>query len=250
MSLPSLQNFTLKWLSLNFSAKQNKSSTRALDTSVVPIITDSSCVNLFFSVSQAYLLAINYSKLENTSGRIENIFQKGISAIIMSTYKILKQMWQYVESKWKLPRLSGISFFTFASCISSLPAPPHERIFRDMEGLWNKLCTGNLPLTQDLMCCVENPTSSKASRIFSIVIFFFFFYNELFPKIFLLVMIFSSFCFFLRFFFSLKLERKIPQESRLDCCQQCYSSSVAKWEKEREWNKKRKKATVLDLKAN
>lgn len=169
MSLPSLQNFPLKWLSLNFSAKWNKSSTRALETSVVPTITDSNCVNFFFSVSQA----INYSKLENTSGRIENIFQKGNSAIITSTYKILKQMWEYEESKWKLPRLSGISFFTFVSCISSLPAPSHERIFRDMEGMWNKLCTGNLPLTQDLMCCVEDLTSSEASRIFSIVIYFF-----------------------------------------------------------------------------
>lgn len=88
----------------------NKSSTRALDMSVVPIITDEKCVNFFFSLSQAHLLAINYAKLQNTNGRIANIFQKGNSAIIMSTCKLLKQMWEYVVSKWKLSRLSGISF--------------------------------------------------------------------------------------------------------------------------------------------
>jgi len=70
---------------MNFSAKcktESKSNTRALGISVVPIISDNKCVN-FFSLTLAYLLARSYSKLEDANVEIENIFQKGNSAIFI-----------------------------------------------------------------------------------------------------------------------------------------------------------------------
>lgn len=73
---------------------------------MVPIISDNKCVNFFSS----YLLTISHSKVENTNVEIENIFQKGNSAIFIYSCKALKHMREHAISKLKLFRFSGISF--------------------------------------------------------------------------------------------------------------------------------------------
>lgn len=96
-----------------------------------------------------------------------------------------------------------------------------------------------VPLSlKDKMNCVEDPISSKATRVFSIRNLFY--NNRYFSKYFLCpVMIFSS---LLVFFFLWNLKRKTLRSPVLIVCQQHCSLSAAKREKEREWNRKRKKA--------